>query len=61
MRALQEGTVAVMAELVVQDFLPGNTVSTYTFTFTHPAFFIAQQVLDQLMPRWAAAKSSAQG
>lgn len=54
MRALQEGTVAAMAESVLQDFLPGNVTSICTFPVTHPAFFVAQQVLDRLMPRWAA-------
>ncbi|XP_024906637.1 ral guanine nucleotide dissociation stimulator-like isoform X2 [Pteropus alecto] len=61
MRALQEGTLKKVVESVVPAVLGGNISHISTFMFIHPAFSIAQQVLDQLFTRSDAIKVSTSG
>lgn len=51
MRALQQGTLEDEGESTIQALLGGNISHISTFTVLHPAFSMAQQVLDQLLPR----------
>lgn len=51
MRALQQGTPEDLTESAVQDLLGRNVSRISTFTVLHPAFSMAQQVLDRLLPR----------
>lgn len=51
MRALQEGTLKKVVESMVPAVLGENISHISTFMFIHPAFSIAQQILDQLFTR----------
>ncbi|XP_023382822.1 ral guanine nucleotide dissociation stimulator-like isoform X1 [Pteropus vampyrus] len=51
MRALQEGTLKKVVDSMVPAVLGGNISHISTFMFIHPAFSIAQQVLDLLFTR----------
>ncbi|XP_039708479.1 ral guanine nucleotide dissociation stimulator-like isoform X2 [Pteropus medius] len=56
MRALQEGTLKKVVDSMVPAVLGGNISHISTFMFIHPAFSIAQQVLDLLFTRSDAIK-----
>ncbi|XP_036080011.1 ral guanine nucleotide dissociation stimulator-like [Rousettus aegyptiacus] len=56
MRALQEGTLKKVVESMVPAVLGENISHISTFMFIHPAFSIAQQILDQLFTRSDAVK-----
>nr|KAF6447554.1 hypothetical protein HJG63_011983 [Rousettus aegyptiacus] len=55
MRALQEGTLKKVVESMVPAVLGENISHISTFMFIHPAFSIAQQILDQLFTRAIAS------